>query len=953
MKRFFKIVLIAVAVLMLLLLILPVIFKGHLIEFTKKQANNRLNATMSFTGGHVILLKSFPLLTLELDTFIIAGKEQFADDTLINTPSLTVGFDLMSLFGQQYEIVKIKMQDPSILLKVTENGEVNWDILKEDEKAGDAAENLAAAEESASYVLQMRRVDLLNAHLVYLDKSVDMLLEANRMNLTFSGDYTVDQTDLTARATMDEFSLTYADLPVLQKVKTDLSSVIHADFINEKYTFSQSIVLLNEIPVAIEGYWAEPNEQVEMDLSFKTGKRGFKEFLSLIPAIYAKDYDKVSASGDLSIDGFIRGRYTEESFPSFGLKIDISEGMFHYPDLPASVSNILLKASVDNPGGTMDNTVIVVDPLHLVLAGNPVSANLSVRHPVSDPDIQAALKGKIDLETIQKVYPLDPGQDFAGVVSADVAIKGKVSDFQSKNFKNIHASGTMEATGVTIHPSAESQAVRISKAFLELRPEKIQVTDLALSYGASDITAKGYLENYIPYLLDGDLLTGQFSTSSQFMDIDSLITDLSPSGAGLQGKAPDTATLVFNVPSNIDFSLYSTCEKLNYNAASVENVEGWLSLQNQEVRIRDLKMDLLGGSIALDGLYSAVVPGQAGVQLSLKLLGFDVQQSYNSLQMIHAFAPVAQKTKGSFSAGLSLSAKLSDRLRPVLSSLSSTGNLSSSKVVIEDLQIFNQIAETLKIEKLKNATIDALNFSFELLEGKAHVRQFPFKMGSIGAVLSGYTSLDQEINLILALEIPRSEFGTHFNEVMDDLASQIQKTGMDLELVSKVNVDVIIGGTLTRPTIKIGLKEAMGNIVEEIKSQVEEELQEKKEEMEAKLREEAGNYIAKVDAEAQQLIQEAEKRANEVKSLARQSADRIRQEADSTAVKLVEEGKKNGKIAELAAVAAADQMKKEAGKQANRLVEEADTRADAIIREARDQASRMKQEARVKFGLAD
>ncbi|MBP6977735.1 MAG: AsmA-like C-terminal region-containing protein [Bacteroidales bacterium] len=953
MKKFFKILGITIGIIIVLLILLPVIFKGQLIDFARKQINNRLNATVTFTGGHVSLLRSFPLVTMKLDTFVIAGKDRFADDTLINAPSLTLAFNLISLFGDQYEIVKIRMEDPVILLRVTQEGLVNWDILKEDEAPGEALEAVAGKEDTSSYVLELRNVDLLRAHLTYRDESVDMVIMADRMWLMLSGDYAQDQTNITASAKMEELSIAYADLPILQKVTADLSTVIHADFINEKYTFSQSNVILNEIPITIEGYWAEPEDQVEVDLRFKTGKSDFKGFLSLIPAIYAKDFDQIRTSGNLEMDGFILGKYTEESLPSFGLKMKITGGMFQYPDLPANVSDIRLEASLDNPGGTMDNTVISVDPLHLAVAGNPVDASLSVRQPVSDPDIQATVKGKIDLGAVQKVFPLDPHQQLSGRVSADITIKGRMSDFEQKNFQKVIANGTLDADGVVIRLSSASQPVGIDKALLEVRPEKIQVADLAVNYGSSDLHAQGYLENYIPYLLDGKVLSGQFSTTSQFIDLDSLLTDLAPSTPDSRASIPDTGALTLKVPSNLDLSLQVGCDRLNYNAITVDHAGGRIMIQDSELKIRDLKMDLLGGSIALDGLYSARDTDLAGVQLSLKLLGFDVQQAYNSLQMIHTFAPIAQKTKGSFSAGLSLSAGLNKRLRPVLGSLSSTGNLASSRIVIEDVQVFNQIAETLKIEKLKNATIDALNFSFEILEGKAHVRQFPFTMGSIHATLSGYTSLDQQINFILALEIPRSEFGSHFNEVMDNLTSQIQKTDLDLKMVDQVNVDVVIGGTITRPTINIGLKEAMVNVVDEIKAQVEEELQEKKEEAEARLREETEKTIARVDAQAQLLIQEAEKKAFEIKSLARQSADKIRMEADSAAVRMVEEGKKKGKVAEVAATAAAAQLKKEADKQADALIAEADQRADAIIREARDKADRMKQEVRTKFGLTD
>ena len=45
---------------------------------------------------------------------------------------------------------------------------------------------------------------------------------------------------------------------------------------------------------------------------------------------------------------------TDELMPGFGLKIDIDNGQFKYPDLPKSLNNVYVNLNIDNPTGGSD-----------------------------------------------------------------------------------------------------------------------------------------------------------------------------------------------------------------------------------------------------------------------------------------------------------------------------------------------------------------------------------------------------------------------------------------------------------------------------------------------------------------------------------------------------------------------------------------------------------------------
>src|SRR5207249_6043579 len=127
-------------------------------------------------------------------------------------------------------------------------------------------------------------------------------------------------------------------------------------------------------------------QRLGLDLTFGAPKTEFKHILSLVPAIYAKDFKSVQTSGSLAVSGRIKGDYGQDAFPSFSLGAKVDNGTFHYPDLPLPARDIFLDLRLANPGGSADSTVVNLNRLHLMLGKNPLDAGLVLRTPLSDPD---------------------------------------------------------------------------------------------------------------------------------------------------------------------------------------------------------------------------------------------------------------------------------------------------------------------------------------------------------------------------------------------------------------------------------------------------------------------------------------------------------------------------------------------------------------------------------------
>ena len=169
----------------------------------------------------------------------------------------------------------------------------------------------------------------------------------------------------------------------------------------------------------------------DMDISFSSPSNEFKDILSLIPAVYKKDFDKIKAGGKAVFNGFVKGTYGPTEMPAYNVNLDVKDGFFQNPDLPKQVKNIQLAVTVNNPDGVTDHTVITVSAGHFELDNEPFDFRFLLKNPETAKFIDAAAKGKVDLAKVSKLVKLEESTKLAGLVWADVFARGNLSAIEN------------------------------------------------------------------------------------------------------------------------------------------------------------------------------------------------------------------------------------------------------------------------------------------------------------------------------------------------------------------------------------------------------------------------------------------------------------------------------------------------------------------------------------------
>lgn len=786
-KKTLKIAGITLGVILLLLLILPFAFQGKLAKLVKEEGNKMLNAQFDFRTLNISLLRNFPSASVSLEDFWLKGTGPFENDTLIQAGELTAAVNLFSFFGDGgYDISRIIVKDTRVHAIVLEDGRPNWDVMKPSPDA-ETPEDETAQE---TFRIKLQKLSVDNLSVVYDDRQGGVFADLSRLEADCSGDFGSDRTVVDLKMETPSLTCRTGGIPLLNKVSLEADMDVDADLAGGKFTLRENMLRLNAIQLNLDGWLAQTKQGMDMDLRLNTNEVGFKELLSLIPAIYAKDFQDLKTDGKVTLNAFARGSMEGNTkVPQFEVNLDVKDAMFRYPSLPAGVEKINISALVRNAGGPLDATEISVAPFDFVLAGNPFSLNATVKTPVSDPDFHLTARGKLDLGKVKEVYPLDDMQ-LNGLVQADLELGGRLSMVEKEQFEQMQAKGSLRLNQMKL-VLKDMPPVDIQQSVFTFSPRYLQLSETTVNIGKNDLTLDSRFENYLGYALKGSTLKGTLNVSSNHLNLNDFMS--ADTTAAVAEVPADTAAMgVIRVPENIDFQMQAAFRELLFDKMTLTDGKGTLLVRNGTVDMRNLSFNTMGGSVTMNGAYAAPQNKQPELNAAFNMRNISFAQAYQNLGLVQQLAPIFAGLKGNFSGNLQIDTPLDATMSPVMSAVQGKGALSTKDLSLSGVKFIDQVADIVKKPSLKEIKVKDLNIDFEIKDGRVTTKPFDLKLGDYNMNLSGSTGLDQTIDYTGKITMPA-----------DGIASKLG------------TVDMTIGGTFTSPKVGIDMASLARNAAEQ------------------------------------------------------------------------------------------------------------------------------------------
>ncbi|RLD43350.1 MAG: hypothetical protein DRI86_10165 [Bacteroidetes bacterium] len=889
MKKLIKITSIFIVLLIMAIIVTPFFFKDKITEIVKKEINNNVNAEVDFGDVSLTLFKNFPDFTFSINNLKIIGIDEFKNKTLFATKEISLTIDLGSVFSGEYELNKILLNKPVINLLVLKNGKANWDIAKEDtnvETEGDKESEEPLSDEAVdaeSFKLMLKAFIIEDATINYDDKEANMYSFIDDLDFKLSGDMTANNTNLDIETEIDKITYKMDNIAYLNKAKIVFKANILTDLEASKYTFIENSLSINGLVLNFDGFVGMPNDDISMNLTYNAPNATFKSLMSLIPAFYTEGFEDVKAEGKVVIDGMAKGVYSDNLMPSFAVNILVNDAKFQYPDLPKSVNDIQIVTKINSPTANLDNMTVDVSKFHFSIAKNPMDIKLKLKTLISDPDIDANFKGKMNLMTIKDVYPLDEGMNLSGIFKTDIRLKGKQSAIDKGRYRDFKASGNMQLKNVVYRDNDFPKGIIVNNASMVFTPRYVDMSNFKVTYNKNIIEADGKLYNYLAYALDDGILKGDFSMSADYLNLNNMMAssevESKPKDEDVKTVSSEEAPIeAVNIPENINLKLQCVIGRIKYDNLNIKALFGKVIVANKKMMLDNLKMEMLGGKMNMSGYYSSENIDSPKVAMIFGIKHFDFKKSYKTLDVARKLAPIMQYTEGNYSCILKFNGKMDNKMNVDLNTVNSKGLLSTSALTIKDAKSITELANTLKIEELKTLKTDPLDIPFQINDGKLIVSPFSTKINDIPIKASGVTYLNQNIDYNVEMSIPREKLGSDANDAINGLISQANTFGANIKMSDNINVIAKITGTTTKPNVGLNFDKAK----QDAKNQLNNEIEKQKEALKKKAEEEVDKLKKELEEKAKA---EMKKQQDEWERKSKEEKEKLKKKLEEEAKK--------------------------------------------------------------------
>jgi len=790
-----------------ILIVAPYFFKDKIVAAIKENLNKNVNATVDFNNVNLSLITNFPNVKISLKNLVVTTLKPFEGDTLANVKNVTLKLPLTSLFkasSGNIDVNYFSIDESNIHLLINKQGQANYNIAKK------STTKETTSKSKNTLNLSLNSYNISNSNIYYLDESSGMYLKLENFNHKGSGNFSTAISKLTTE-TSTNISVDYDNTKFINKQFIELKAIFGIDLNENKFTFLENQVLVNQLKLVFDGFVKLNENNQEIDLNFKTPSADFKNFFALIPKKYTQDISGVKTTGIFTVEGFAKGIIDNTHIPQFNIQITSNNASFKYPNLPKAIQNIDINTAISNHTGITNDTKVNVKNLSFKIDDHTFSSSAFISNIINNPAIKAKAKGTIHINAISQAYPMEAIKNLQGVLKADFETSFDMKTIEQKQYNKTKNSGNISLANFKYEGNDMRNPVEIKNAQLTFNTKNIELDHFEAKTGNSDLNMNGTIENLIGFILNKENIKGNFNLNSTTFNVNDFMTTSD------EDQKEKTSTEAIDeqlkIPSFLDCTIKAKAINVIYDNLSLKNAQGTIAIKNEQVTITNLSSDIFDGKIKLNGMVSTktTIPTFA---INMDAKRFDIEQSFTQLEMFEAIAPIANLVEGKINTQLNVSGDLNNDLTPNLSTISgaATSKLLVSKETLQNSKALSLVSSNLNFIDLNKLDLNNLKVALTFEDGKVNVKPFTIKYKDIDIDISGKHGFDQTIDYDLSLNVPAKYLGKDVSKLLANLSEQN---------INKINIPITANvlGSFTNPTVKTDMKEAANNLTQQLAKQ--------------------------------------------------------------------------------------------------------------------------------------
>ena len=381
-------------------------------------------------------------------------------------------------------------------------------------------------------------------------------------------------------------------------------------------------------------------------------------------------------------------------------------------------------------------------------------------------------------------------------------IKIQLGESIAKYIKNWDISGSIDmAEGLVITPSYPLDN-RITGFSGKFSNNVIELKELSLKSGVSDITAKGRLSGLKRILTSGKgRLDLDLGISSNEIDANEILIALN---AGKKFEAPkhhtelsglddddylntikesaaaDTTltTSLIVLPANLNAKISLKANKIRYSNLETSRAATDLVLKERCLQATNTVATTNMGDVYLEGFYSTRTKKDLKAGFDMTFSGITTEKVIQLFPAVDSIAPMIKALKGRLDCEIAATSSIDTSMNIVLPSLNGIVKIDGKNLSLSESEDLNKLRRTLMFKDKDSSNIESLSIRGIIKDNQLEIFPFLLKIDRYSIAASGLQNFDQRFKYHLsALKSPIPfKFGVNLNGTFDDWRWKLGKT---------------------------------------------------------------------------------------------------------------------------------------------------------------------------------
>lgn len=449
----------------LLVLLVAIAFVINFIVTPKKltpvvldAANQTLNVHLDMESVELTFFSTFPQFGLKVKNGSLVSKalndsSWCKTDSLLSFKECVLTVNPIAYLTENRIVVhNLSLEEVAVYAYRNKTGKANWEVTRA------SVDTIPADTASTDFnsEIDIRNIELKHANLVFDDRNTDIYSRIDDANLKLRLSLTKGISTLGLKFDNKNILFWQQGELLVNKIATSLRTDIMVDRQTAVWKLKDTELDVNGIRLDVNGAFRRDTvaKTIGMDLEYGLHAPSMETVLRMIPKSYVKD-SKVSAKGEVTVSGRVRGVYGDKKLPAVSLKIGIKEVSAQYKGLPYGIDEVT--ADFDAYVDLMRHqpSYLNLKIFHFKGAHTEVLADAKVDDLLDDPLITFHTKSTVDLDALAKTFPLQESVTITGKLDADMGMKCRLSALKKQDIGRMKLGGKLELKDFELKDTAK------------------------------------------------------------------------------------------------------------------------------------------------------------------------------------------------------------------------------------------------------------------------------------------------------------------------------------------------------------------------------------------------------------------------------------------------------------------------------------------------------------------